>query len=261
MDAQGLYDPQHEHDACGVGFVVDIKGRKSHAIVRQALQVLKNLQHRGACGCEVNTGDGAGILIQMPDAFLRKVAPAPLPPVGRVRRRPRVPAAGRRRSRQRSRTSSRASSPKKVSSSSAGATCRPTTARSARAPFAVEPVFGQVFIGGRCAASRRGRTLDAARSSASCTSSASASSTPSTRWHRRRAAQVLLHRQPVVQHADLQGHADGEPDRDDVPGSAGSGRRVGARARAPAVQHQHVPVVAARASRTATSRTTARSTR
>ena len=82
MEAQGLYDPQHEHDACGVGFVVDIKGRKSHAIVRQALQVLKNLQHRGACGCEVNTGDGAGILIQMPDEFLRKVAPAPLPPAG-----------------------------------------------------------------------------------------------------------------------------------------------------------------------------------
>ena len=76
MDAQGLYDPQHEHDACGVGFVVDIKGRKSHGIVQQALRVLKNLQHRGACGCEVNTGDGAGILIQTPDAFLRKVAPA-----------------------------------------------------------------------------------------------------------------------------------------------------------------------------------------
>ena len=68
--AQGLYDPRHEHDACGVGFVVDIKGRKSHAIVSQALQVLKNLLHRGACGCEVNTGDGAGILIQMPHAFL-----------------------------------------------------------------------------------------------------------------------------------------------------------------------------------------------
>ena len=77
--ATGLYDPRYEHDACGVGFVVDIKGRKSHAIVSQALQVLKNLAHRGACGCEVNTGDGAGILIQVPDRFLRKVAPAPLP--------------------------------------------------------------------------------------------------------------------------------------------------------------------------------------
>src|SRR6267142_574330 len=69
---QGLYDPAHEHDACGVGFVVDMKGRKSHAIVSQALQVLKNLLHRGACGCEVNTGDGAGILIQMPHAFLSR---------------------------------------------------------------------------------------------------------------------------------------------------------------------------------------------
>src|SRR5437762_9391358 len=68
--AQGLYDPAHEHDACGVGFVVDVKGRKSHAVVSQALTVLKNLLHRGACGCEVNTGDGAGILIQMPHAFL-----------------------------------------------------------------------------------------------------------------------------------------------------------------------------------------------
>ena len=72
--AQGLYDPAHEHDACGVGFVVDMKGRKSHAIVSQALTVLKNLLHRGACGCEVNTGDGAGILIQMPHAFLEREA-------------------------------------------------------------------------------------------------------------------------------------------------------------------------------------------
>jgi glutamate synthase (ferredoxin) len=68
--AQGLYDPRHEHDACGVGFVVDMKGRKSHTIIRDALQVLTNLHHRGACGCEKNTGDGAGILIQMPHAFL-----------------------------------------------------------------------------------------------------------------------------------------------------------------------------------------------
>src|SRR5256885_1143256 len=79
---QGLYNPENERDACGVGFVVNLKGKKSHQIVKQALQVLKNLQHRGACGCEVNTGDGAGILVQMPDAFLRTVAPAPLPALG-----------------------------------------------------------------------------------------------------------------------------------------------------------------------------------
>ncbi len=67
---QGLYDPQYEHDACGVGFVVDLKGRKSHTLVEQGLQVLLNLEHRGACGCEKNTGDGAGILLQMPHRFL-----------------------------------------------------------------------------------------------------------------------------------------------------------------------------------------------
>jgi len=71
---QGLYDPQFEHDACGVGFVVNIKGKKSHDIVRQALTVLLNLDHRGACGCEPNTGDGAGILIQIPHKFLVKAA-------------------------------------------------------------------------------------------------------------------------------------------------------------------------------------------
>ncbi len=70
---QGLYDPQFEHDACGVGFVVHMKGRKSHDIVQQALTILVNLDHRGAC-CEENTGDGAGILMQLPDRFLRKVA-------------------------------------------------------------------------------------------------------------------------------------------------------------------------------------------
>ncbi|HEX4644648.1 MAG TPA: glutamate synthase subunit alpha, partial [Verrucomicrobiae bacterium] len=73
---QGLYDPQFEHEACGVGFVVNVKGRKSHEIIRQALTVLLNLDHRGACGCESNTGDGAGILMQMPHAFLQKVGDA-----------------------------------------------------------------------------------------------------------------------------------------------------------------------------------------
>jgi glutamate synthase (ferredoxin) len=68
-----LYDPQFEHEACGVGFVVNIKGRKSHTIIEQALQMLLNLDHRGACGCEANTGDGAGILLQTPHAFFKEV--------------------------------------------------------------------------------------------------------------------------------------------------------------------------------------------
>src|SRR5664279_6442398 len=67
---QGLYDPVFEHDACGFGFVVDLKARASHDLIRKALQVLCNLEHRGASGSEKSTGDGAGILTQIPHAFL-----------------------------------------------------------------------------------------------------------------------------------------------------------------------------------------------
>ncbi|MFK7816491.1 MAG: glutamate synthase large subunit [Gammaproteobacteria bacterium] len=70
---QGLYDPAYESDACGVGFVVDIKGRKSHKIVENAVTILKNLIHRGACGCEENTGDGVGMLTQLPHKFFVRV--------------------------------------------------------------------------------------------------------------------------------------------------------------------------------------------
>jgi glutamate synthase domain-containing protein 2/glutamate synthase domain-containing protein 1/glutamate synthase domain-containing protein 3 len=70
--AQGLYDPAHEHDACGLGFVAHIKGRKSHDIITQGLAILKHLTHRGATGADPLQGDGAGILIQMPDAFFRR---------------------------------------------------------------------------------------------------------------------------------------------------------------------------------------------
>ena len=70
---QGLYDPANEHDACGLGFIAHIKGQKRHAIVTQALSILKNLSHRGATGADPLQGDGAGILIQLPDRFLRRV--------------------------------------------------------------------------------------------------------------------------------------------------------------------------------------------
>jgi glutamate synthase (NADPH/NADH) large chain len=70
-EAQGLYDPRNEHDACGVGFIADIKGRKSNDIIRQGLQILVNLDHRGAVGADPLMGDGAGCLIQMPDKLLR----------------------------------------------------------------------------------------------------------------------------------------------------------------------------------------------
>ncbi|MCA0343414.1 MAG: glutamate synthase subunit alpha, partial [Proteobacteria bacterium] len=82
---QGLYNPRNEHDACGIGFVADIKNRKSHAIIEQGLEILANLRHRGAAGADVLAGDGAGILIQMPDRLMREEASAlgfDLPPFG-----------------------------------------------------------------------------------------------------------------------------------------------------------------------------------
>ncbi|MFH8835878.1 glutamate synthase large subunit [Streptomyces sp. NPDC017868] len=79
---QGMYDPRNEHDACGVGFVATLTGVASHALVEQALTVLRNLEHRGATGSEPDSGDGAGILLQVPDAFLREVAGFALPEAG-----------------------------------------------------------------------------------------------------------------------------------------------------------------------------------
>ena len=80
--AQGLYDPANERDACGVGFVCNIKNQKSHAIVRQGLEILERLHHRGAVGADPKAGDGAGILVQIPDAFFRAILDFELPPAG-----------------------------------------------------------------------------------------------------------------------------------------------------------------------------------
>ncbi|HVT30883.1 MAG TPA: glutamate synthase subunit alpha, partial [Lacipirellulaceae bacterium] len=75
---QGLYDPAYEHDSCGVGFVAHIKGKRSHQILIDAEEVLRNMDHRGACGCEPNTGDGAGILTALPHDFLKRVVKSEL---------------------------------------------------------------------------------------------------------------------------------------------------------------------------------------
>jgi glutamate synthase domain-containing protein 2/glutamate synthase domain-containing protein 1/glutamate synthase domain-containing protein 3 len=80
--AQGLYDPAYEHDNCGVGFIANIKGRKSHSIVKRGIEILCNLTHRGAVGADPLDGDGAGLMIQMPDAYYREVCEFPLPPLG-----------------------------------------------------------------------------------------------------------------------------------------------------------------------------------
>src|ERR687883_166567 len=80
--AQGLYDPAYEHDACGVAFVADVAGRRSHEVVEKGLRALCRMDHRGARGAEPNTGDGAGIMIQVPDEYCRAVAGVDLPPAG-----------------------------------------------------------------------------------------------------------------------------------------------------------------------------------
>jgi glutamate synthase domain-containing protein 2/glutamate synthase domain-containing protein 1/glutamate synthase domain-containing protein 3 len=85
LPKQGLYDPQFEHDACGVGFLAHMKGHATNRIILQALEILENMGHRGACGCEPDSGDGAGILTRLPDAFLRRKCSAlgiTLPPAG-----------------------------------------------------------------------------------------------------------------------------------------------------------------------------------
>lgn len=79
---RGLYHPANEHDSCGVAFVVDMHGRRSRDIVEKAITALVNLEHRGAAGAEQNTGDGAGILIQVPDAYFREVVDFDLPAEG-----------------------------------------------------------------------------------------------------------------------------------------------------------------------------------
>jgi len=84
-ERQGLYDPRNEHDSCGIGFVANIRGRKSHDIIARGLEILVNLDHRGAVGADPLVGDGAGCLIQMPDALLRDWADRrglALPPPG-----------------------------------------------------------------------------------------------------------------------------------------------------------------------------------
>ena len=73
--AQGLYDPKYERENCGIGLIVDMKGRRSHDIVRGALEICRNLDHRGGCGCDPITGDGAGIFLQLPHKFFLSICP------------------------------------------------------------------------------------------------------------------------------------------------------------------------------------------
>ena len=93
--AVGLYHPENEHDACGVAFVAKLTEGADHGVVDRALYALENLEHRGAAGADPTTGDGAGILLQLPDAFVRAVMDVELPRGRPLRRRRLLPAARR----------------------------------------------------------------------------------------------------------------------------------------------------------------------
>ena len=240
MDRQvtsaGLYRPSDEHDACGVGFVANIKGARSHPIVRSALDLLINLEHRGACGSDPDTGDGAGILIQMPDRFFRKARAVRAAAGGLVRRRPGVPAARCRSARRRARRSSSASSAKKARRCSAGAKCRSTSTK-------IGKTRGLGRAGLRAGVRRRHQRISGSGISGALR--AQALRHPQADRARDEGS---LHLRPVVEDADLQGHADRVADRGHVPRSVRPERRIRARARAPALLDQHVPVLAAGAS-------------
>ena len=196
--AQGLYDPQHEKDACGVGFVVHLKGNKSHDIVQKGLELLVNLEHRGASGCEANTGDGAGMLLQMPDRFFRALRTRIRPAARRrVRRRPDLPAA---RSVERATLKSLiARIVAEQGQTLLGWRSVPTDDSSlGDRARAVEPVFEQLFIGqgseARGAQVRLSRANGRVRrlSSARSTSSASASRSKPCAESRRSASRFYV---------------------------------------------------------------------
>ena len=136
----GLYDPQYEHDACGVAFVARLNGEPSHETVQRAVIALANLEHRGAAGADPNTGDGAGILLQMPDELMRGAGRRGPAAAGRLRRLRLLPARSDDARRAELEAAARAGRrPTRASASSAGATSRSTRTTSASPPTSTRP--------------------------------------------------------------------------------------------------------------------------
>ena len=213
---QGLYDPAFEHDACGVGFVVDIKGRKSHRILQQGLQVLTNLDHRGACGAEANTGDGAGVLLQMPHKFLVEACKKARIELARARASTAAASCSCRAIRRcagaSKSASSRSCSPK-ARPCSAGARCRRNNSMLGETAKSCEPFMRQVFIGRNPAIADElafERKLYVIRKRAYS----------EIRTSTLEGAASLVRREPVAQDARLQRHAADEQLAPVLPGSA-----------------------------------------
>ena len=160
----GLYDPSYEHDACGVAMVARLSGDPCHETVQRAVVALENLEHRGAAGADPNTGDGAGMLLQLPDELLRGVIGDDLPPPGQLRRRGLLPAPGRRAPRRARGAADRAPSRPRASASSAGATCRSTRTTSASPPTTSRPTSSSSWWRPRRRTASRTRTPSSASS-------------------------------------------------------------------------------------------------
>ncbi len=225
---QGLYDGRHEHDACGVAFVATLTGKPSRDVVDKALTALRNLDHRGASGSEVDSGDGAGMLLQVPDAFLRAVCDVELPAARVVRGRHGVPAVRRGGGRQgprRGRAARRRGAP--AGARLAGGPGRPVVARQplARLHAEVRPAAGR----GRGPAGARGRARPAVLLPAQA----------------RRAGGGRLLPDAVVAHAGLQGDAHHRAARHVLPRPAGRADGHRTRGGAQPVLHQHLPELAA----------------
>ena len=237
-ERKGLYDPANEHDACGVGFVANIKGKKAHAIVEQGLTILRNLTHRGAVGATTQAlGDGAGILIQIPDRFFREemaTQGVQLPPagqygVGMVFLPQRARLAPRLRVRDRARDQGRRPDPARLARR-AGA----TTADLAESAKRIEPVIRQVFIGrgkGVTVTDALERKLYIIRKSSGHAIQALKLAHGKEFYVPSMSARTIVYKGMLLAHqvGDL------------LPGPAGSARRVRARARAPALLDQHLP--------------------
>ena len=231
---QGMYNPAFEKDACGLAMVATLRGEPGHDIVQLALEALRNLEHRGAIGSDAGTGDGAGILTQMPDAFLRAVTEFDLPPAGEYAAgmaflprddHERAAVEGGRRTDRRRRGADGARLARGADGGGA-----PRQARLRRAPRIRATV--------RLAPRRRRRARARGhRPRPPCLPAAQAC-TP-------RARRLL--RVAERPHPRVQGHGHDPPARAVLPRSAGRALRERARRRALALLDEHVPVVAARA--------------
>ena len=144
----GLYRPEFEHDACGVAFVADLHGRPSHAMVEMGLASLCQLEHRGAKGADPATGDGAGLLVQVPDRFLRSCLDVELPAARLLRHRDSLPARRRRGGRRCLCPLRRAGRPRKACRCWRGGPCPSRPGLPGAAARAVMPVFRQVVVAG-----------------------------------------------------------------------------------------------------------------